>query len=52
MRENVDAVIALPGGIGTLEELLEVITLKQLGKFTNPLLLLILMIFMPLCSKC
>ena len=40
MRENVDAVIALPGGIGTLEELLEVITLKQLGKFTKPIIII------------
>lgn len=39
MRENVDAVIALPGGIGTLEELLEIITLKQLGKFTKPIII-------------
>ena len=31
MREMADAFIALPGGFGTLEEILEVITLKQLG---------------------
>lgn len=30
MRELADAFIALPGGFGTLEEILEVITLKQL----------------------
>lgn len=36
--ENVDAVIALPGGCGTLEELLEVITFKRLGKFTEPII--------------
>lgn len=30
MREMADAFIALPGGFGTLEEILEVITLKQL----------------------
>ena len=30
MREMSDAFIALPGGFGTLEEILEVITLKQL----------------------
>lgn len=35
--ENVDAVIALPGGIGTLEELMEVSTLKQLGLFNKPI---------------
>ena len=38
--ENTDVVIALPGGTGTLEELAEVITLKRLGKFTKPILLL------------
>lgn len=38
--ENTDAVIALPGGTGTLEELAEVITLKRLGKFFKPVLLL------------
>jgi hypothetical protein len=30
MREMSDVFIALPGGFGTLEEILEVITLKQL----------------------
>ena len=38
--ENIDAVIALPGGCGTLEELLEVITLKRLGLFTKPIVIL------------
>ncbi len=38
--ENVDAVVALPGGIGTLEELLEVSTLKQLGKFDHPIVII------------
>jgi uncharacterized protein (TIGR00730 family) len=38
--EGTDGVIALPGGTGTLEELAEVITLKRLGKFTKPILLL------------
>ncbi len=37
--ENVDAVVALPGGSGTLEELLEVITLKRLAIFLNPIVL-------------
>ena len=31
MREMSDAFIALPGGFGTLEEILEVLTLKQLS---------------------
>ncbi|HEX2933952.1 MAG TPA: TIGR00730 family Rossman fold protein [Bacteroidales bacterium] len=39
MIENVDAVVALPGGIGTLEELMEVITLKQLGRFSKPIII-------------
>lgn len=40
MITDVDAIIALPGGIGTLEELMEVITLKQLGQFSKPIILL------------
>ena len=36
---DVDAVVALPGGCGTLEELMEVITLKRLGKFTKPIII-------------
>ena len=40
MIEDSDAVISLPGGTGTLEELLEVITLKRLGQFLGPILLL------------
>lgn len=35
-----DAVIALPGGCGTLEELLEIITWKQLGLYLNPVIIL------------
>jgi len=31
-----DAFIALPGGIGTLEEFMEVWTLNQLGEITKP----------------
>jgi uncharacterized protein (TIGR00730 family) len=33
------AVVALPGGTGTLEELLEAMTLKRLGLFTGPIVL-------------
>lgn len=40
MIEESDAVIALPGGIGTLEELTEVITLKQLGQYVKPVIIL------------
>jgi uncharacterized protein (TIGR00730 family) len=35
-----DAVVALPGGCGTLEELFEAITLKRLGIYFNPIVLL------------
>ena len=34
-----DAAVALPGGVGTLEELAEVITLKQLGQFNKPIII-------------
>jgi uncharacterized protein (TIGR00730 family) len=40
MFEQGDAVVALPGGIGTLEELSEAITLKQLGIFRGPIVIL------------
>ncbi|MFH0842060.1 MAG: TIGR00730 family Rossman fold protein [Bacteroidota bacterium] len=35
-----DAVVALPGGVGTLEELTEAITLKQLSLFEGPVIIL------------
>jgi len=38
--ENVDGLVTLPGGSGTLEELLEAITLKRLGQFTKPIIIL------------
>jgi uncharacterized protein (TIGR00730 family) len=40
MFARADAVVALPGGIGTLEELTEAITLKQLGLFRGPVVIL------------
>ncbi len=35
-----DAIVALPGGVGTLEELSEAITLKQLGLYRGPVIIL------------
>ncbi|NCC09999.1 MAG: TIGR00730 family Rossman fold protein [Bacteroidia bacterium] len=40
MADLSHAVIALPGGCGTLEELLEIITWKQLGLYLNPIVIL------------
>lgn len=40
MFELADAVVALPGGMGTLEELTEAITLKQLSLFDGPIIIL------------
>ena len=39
MIEGVDAVVALPGGSGTFEELLEAITWKRLGLYVNPIVI-------------
>jgi uncharacterized protein (TIGR00730 family) len=38
--EGTDALVALPGGTGTYEELFEAITLKKLGQFTKPIIIL------------
>ena len=38
--ENIDGLVALPGGTGTLEELLEAMTLKKLGIYTKPIVIL------------
>ncbi|MBR4721560.1 MAG: TIGR00730 family Rossman fold protein [Muribaculaceae bacterium] len=40
MARLADAVIALPGGSGTLEELLEIITWRQLGLYSGQIVLL------------
>ncbi|WP_419545240.1 TIGR00730 family Rossman fold protein [Odoribacter laneus] len=40
MRETADAFLAMPGGWGTLEEITEVITLKQLGIHNKPVIFL------------
>ena len=39
MFEQADAFVALPGGIGTLEELVEQMTWIQLGRHTKPVLI-------------
>ena len=39
MFERADAFVALPGGIGTLEELVEQLTWAQLGRHKKPILL-------------
>jgi uncharacterized protein (TIGR00730 family) len=39
MFSNSDAFVALPGGIGTLEELLEMLSWAQLGRHSKPIVL-------------
>jgi uncharacterized protein (TIGR00730 family) len=39
MFEKSDAFVALPGGIGTLEELVEQLTWSQLGRHTKPIVI-------------
>ena len=38
--EAADAFVLLPGGLGTLDELLDVVTLRQLGYHSKPILLI------------
>ncbi|MGZ3285104.1 MAG: LOG family protein [Xanthobacteraceae bacterium] len=40
MFERADAFVALPGGVGTLEELVEQMTWAQLGRHKKPILIL------------
>ena len=37
MEDKADAFLIMPGGIGTFEELFEVMTLKQLGRHNKPI---------------
>jgi uncharacterized protein (TIGR00730 family) len=39
MLEESDAVITLPGGSGTYEELFEALTMKRLGQWVGPIIL-------------
>jgi uncharacterized protein (TIGR00730 family) len=39
VMQNSDAIIALPGGCGTFEELFEALTMKRLGFYLNPIVL-------------
>ena len=39
MFQRADAVVALPGGIGTLEELVEIMTWSQLGQHEKPVVI-------------
>jgi uncharacterized protein (TIGR00730 family) len=51
MFELADAFVALPGGIGTLEEVVEQMTWKQLGRHQKPILLANIKGFWdPLCA--
>ena len=51
MFERADAFVALPGGVGTLEELVEQLTWAQLGRHKKPILILNIEKFWePLCA--
>jgi uncharacterized protein (TIGR00730 family) len=51
MFDEADAFVALPGGVGTLEEVVEQMTWAQLGQHQKPILLAnIKMFWNPLCA--
>jgi uncharacterized protein (TIGR00730 family) len=51
MFEHADAFVALPGGVGTLEELVEQLTWAQLGRHKKPILIANIERFWdPLCA--
>ena len=51
MFDEADAFVALPGGVGTLEEVVEQMTWAQLGRHQKPILLAnIKMFWNPLCA--
>lgn len=49
--EDVDAIIALPGGCGTFEEVFEAITLKRLGIYLNPIVFVNIKGYFNFCLK-
>ncbi len=51
MISGVDAIIALPGGCGTLEELFEAITWKRLGLYCGPIVLVNTLNFFAPCIE-
>jgi len=51
MLTQAQAVIALPGGCGTFEELFEAMTFKRLGLFTGPIVLLNTLGYYDLCEQ-
>ncbi len=51
MLDAADAVVALPGGCGTLEELFEAITWKRLGLYLGPIVLVNTRGFFAPCLK-
>ena len=51
MFDEADAFVALPGGVGTLEEVVEQMTWAQLGRHKKPILVLnVLQFWDPLCA--